>query len=747
MQFPKRLKREHSLVLLVKFWVNWVQKRWATLVFLSIISSFFFIAIAWYAEVSFVCDFFAQLNFWQQSPPAWFKRPVFNHAYELYLPTIAVGLMSQIIVRGSSRSQFWPRAIMLGMFSFFALRYFLWRSLVTLNLSNPTDGLFSLLLWGCELIGIILIVLMSLFSLQIKDRHQQANHYSQAVLAGTYLPTVDILIPTYNEPDFILKRSIIGCQALNYPHKNIYVLDELRRENIQKLCQELGCSYLTRPDNRYAKAGNLNHALLHTQGELIVVFDADFIPTTNFLTRTVGFFQNPQIGLVQTPQSFYNPDPIAKNLGLEKVLASDEEIFYRKTQIMKDNTKTVICSGTSFVVRREALEQVGNFVTDSLSEDYFTGVEISAKGYELVYLPEKLSAGLSAESIGNYLAQRSRWGQGSLQAFFIQSNPLTIPGLTWMQRLAHLEGLLHWFNTFPRIVLLLIPFLYTCLGIIPFQMQLSEIAYFFLPYYVLYFSSYRWLNDYAHSSLFSDLYSLVSCVPLTRNLINTFINPFGRSFKVTPKGTHRNQITYDWKSAFPVLILLVLIVSSLIVNLSLIDQPDYPRKFALTLIWSGYNLILLLAALQCFLDRPQLDSNAWFMVNQSGILSILENQFEGTITQLSEGGAEIIITQSFDPKLLDSPIQLMLPDKNLQLPGKIQQILPQKSGFKIHLQFKDLTLHQQRQLIEFLFCRPGTWKKQKAPGEFASLRLIIAIAFKPFAKFIQWGLRRPLMLD
>lgn len=111
------------------------------------------------------------------------------------------------------------------------------------------------------------------------------------VISGAFTPSVDVLIPTYNEPPFILRRTVIGCQALEYGAKRIYLLDDTQRSDVKALAGELGCEYLTRPDNSHAKAGNLNHALALTDGELIVVFDADFIPTKNFLIRTVGFFK------------------------------------------------------------------------------------------------------------------------------------------------------------------------------------------------------------------------------------------------------------------------------------------------------------------------------------------------------------------------------------------------------------------------------------------------------------------------
>ena len=117
--------------------------------------------------------------------------------------------------------------------------------------------------------------------LNIKERHREADLKSLAVVNGIFVPSIDILIPTYNEPVFILRRTIIGCQALDYENKTIYLLDDTNRLEMRKLAGELGCNYMIRPDNTYAKAGNLNHAIANTNGELIVVFDADFVVRDN----------------------------------------------------------------------------------------------------------------------------------------------------------------------------------------------------------------------------------------------------------------------------------------------------------------------------------------------------------------------------------------------------------------------------------------------------------------------------------
>ena len=178
-------------------------------------------------------------------------------------------------------------------------------------------------------------------------------------------------------------------------------------------------------------------------------------------------------------------------------------MFHRQIQTSRDSSGSAICAGTSFVVRRSALEKIGSFVIESLSEDYFTGIRLSAQGYRLVYLNEKLSAGLAAENIAAYTTQRLRWGHGTLQALFIKSNPFKIPGLTLMQRLASLAGLLYWFGSISRIYFLLIPLAYSFLGVVPMRSTAAELLFFFLPYYLVNFTTFSWVNYRSCSALLS----------------------------------------------------------------------------------------------------------------------------------------------------------------------------------------------------------------------------------------------------
>ena len=720
-----------------------------TLVLVGVVAIAGLIVGLWFAGQGAISKIFAQLNVIQENPPLWIEVPIVAGQY-LIVPTVALFLVVLLVMRLSPQPQAWSRVVVVSILSVLTIRYVLWRSLSTINLTTPLNGVFSLGLLILELLMLSSAIIQLFLMLKVRDRRPEANALALDVVNGTYLPTVDIFIPTYNEPAFILQRTMIGCQAIDYPHKTVYLLDDTHRPEIQQLAAQLGCNYMTRPDNRHAKAGNLNYAFPRTTGEFLVVFDADFVPTRNFLTRTIGFFQDLQVALVQTPQTFYNPDPIARNLGLEDVLTPEEEVFYRQIQPIRDGAGSVICSGTSFIIRRSALESTGGFVTDSLSEDYFTGIRISAQGYRMVYLDEKLSAGLAAENMAAHALQRLRWARGTLQAFFINSNPLTIPGLSPIQRLAHLEGLLHWFTSISRVGYLLMPLAYSFLGIIPLRATAAELMYFFLPYYLVQLTVFSWLNYRSRSAVLSDIYSLALCFPLALTVVQVMLNPFAKGFKVTPKGTASDRFSFNWSLAAPLILLFGATAVSLWVNLGMcmikgawqqtVDPAiaEQAKGIGLGWLWSLYNLLMLGIALLILLDVPRPSPYEWFDLRRTVKLTIAEQTFWGVTTMLSEVGAEVALTQAGFPSLVpDAPlsVQLQLLEDDLVLTGQVTRQGISDEFSTVRILFESISLEQQRHLVEILFCRPGQWKTRQTPGEFQSVWLLFRALLKPRVLF------------
>jgi cellulose synthase (UDP-forming) len=729
-----------------------MRPQWASLIMLLAIAISAAIVAGWFAGEGTITNIFAQINVLQASPPMWLQVPMVAGEY-LLAPTVILLAIALVTMKISPQPRAWSRFLVVGILLLLTIRYIVWRSLSTLNLSNPVNGTFSLALFFLEMLMLSSGLIQMFLMLKHKERPWEADQKAVAVIEGTFTPSVDILIPTYNEPIFILQRTIIGCQALDYPNKKVYLLDDTKRPEVQALALELGCEYMTRSDNRHAKAGNLNQALARTDGDLIVVFDADFVPTENFLTRTVGFFQDEQIALVQTPQSFYNFDPIARNLGLENILTPEEEVFYRQIQPLRNSAGSVICAGTSFVVRRSALKSVGGFVTDSLSEDYFTGIRLSAQGYRLVYLDEKLSAGLAADNMADQATQRLRWAQGTLQAFFIEANPLTIRGLRPWQRLAHLEGLLHWFTSIARVGFLIAPLAYSFLGAIPIRANPKEVLYFFLPYYVVQLSVFSWLNYRSRSALLSDIYSVVLTFPLAWTVIQVMLNPFSRGFQVTPKGTASDRFSFNWKLALPLIVLFITSAVSLWRNLGMfmlkgawqtmpLEAAQQVKGLGLGWLWSVYNLVVLAVALLVLLDIPKPDPYAWFDLRRTVRLDI-KNHTEnvslwGITTKISEIGAEIALTQAGLPEIKPGemlPVTVEILEAKLTLQGIVTQTSVQEGFPTVRVMFEQLNMTQHRCLVKMLFCRPGQWRRSLTPGELQSLLLLFKVLLKPRVLF------------
>ena len=695
-----------------------------SLLILSVLGFFCAIAISWLLGNSHVTELFVRLHLIQSNPPQWLMPPETTNKYHLLIPTLVLFILAQGVIKLSPQPQVWSQRLVAGALLALFIRYFLWRSLSTLNFSNPADGIFSVSLFVMELMAMVGGAVQMLLLFTAKNRDREADKYSVAVTENRYSPTVDIFIPTYNEPDFIVKRTIMGCQAINYDRKNVYVLDDTKRKSIEQLATELGCHYIARADNSHAKAGNLNNALMQTDGELVVVFDADFVPTTNFLERTVGFFQKEKIALLQTPQSFYNCDPIARNLGLEKVLTSEEEVFYRYLQPIKDGAGSVVCAGTSFVARRSALQDIGYFATDSVSEDYFTGIRLAARGYELAYIDEKLSAGLAAESIGAHIDQRLRWVRGTLQAFFIKSNPLTIPGLSLWQRLGHLEGLVHWFSCIPRVFFLIAPIVCIFAGLTPVLGTPSEFVYIFLPYYALLLTVFSWLNKRSRSVLLSDIYSLVQAIPLSIAVIEVLFSPFNKGFQVTPKGTARDKFNYNWSLALPMTILLGATLISFAVSLLSISDIG----FNLGLYWSAYNLLTISVAMMALLDLPKPSFYEWYDYKKEiGVYSD-RSCYGGMTRKISEEGIEIELSRSAN---LANDVMVELIPEVLFISGTITRSHIEDDLIRAVVKFNSLSIEQHRELVEMLYCRPGIWQRRNTPNEIQSVLILLKLLLRP----------------
>jgi cellulose synthase (UDP-forming) len=226
------------------------------------------------------------------------------------------------------------RAAMVAVMIALMWRYMLWRWLKTLPPAAWSLDWFGGIAFVCvESLAVVGSTVGLVFLTRLKDRTADVERNVGWLAAQTPVPLVDVFICTYNEDATILERTIIGALSMDYGRKRIWVLDDGRRAWLKDLCGRLGCEWITRPNNAHAKAGNINHGLLHVGGlpnppDFIAILDADFVPMPHFLNRALPLFRESDVGIVQTPQHFINPDPIQSNLAATSVWPNEQRYFF-----------------------------------------------------------------------------------------------------------------------------------------------------------------------------------------------------------------------------------------------------------------------------------------------------------------------------------------------------------------------------------------------------------------------------------
>ncbi len=648
--------------------------------------------------------------------------------WETLLPALTVSglcLLLRFIPANNS-----TRLVFKSLVLYLAVRYFVWRTLTTLNFSHWTSATFSLILYAVEAISFVsccLYAMQTIWSSE-KRRSREADRYAQDVKSGQYCPSVDVYVPTYNEPDFIVRRTVMGCQAMDYPNKTVYILDDTRRPAMQQLAQELGCEYIIRPDNQHAKAGNLNHALKLTQGELVTVLDADFVPFKDFLTRTVGFFQRSEIALVQTPQNFYNPDYHARNLGLEHFLPNDLENFYGMLQSNRDVANAVICCGSSYVVRRNVLAEINGYYTRCCVEDFQTSLVMLTRGHRIVYLNETLSMGESTRTFADFVDQRLRWLQGNMQIYYCTDEVPMWTQLTWMQKSYLISQLIHCFQSALRVVFLLTPLVSVYSGISPYVANSSDIIYYFLPFFLLHVCVYGWATNYRVSYFWNEFYETVLCFAGLQRLGLILRNPFAKASRVTRKGVKENSKNYNLSYTMPFLGLLGLTVLILACQVLGYYQGLWVTISAnswVVIFWLLYNAVFMALAVFSAIDQPIRRLLDRFPLRTGCTVKVGDRTYSGYTLNVSEGGAKIaLFTDDFraDAAL----VEVDFVEYHCQLQAKLLRLHSGHRHPQIVVEFEAVSIGQARCLVQMLYARMTWWKQGKRPGAIDSILAMLS---------------------
>jgi cellulose synthase (UDP-forming) len=526
--------------------------------------------------------------------------------------------------------------------------YLIWR----LGTFNPEAMTFSVILYSAEVYGFITTLM---FFFMIWRRPVRRNP-----LAAEKGLRVDVYIPTINEDADLLRKTVLGCINMRYPHKT-YILDDGRRPEIKALAEELGCGYITRQDNKDAKAGNLNNALKQTDGDYIAVFDADHVPQPDFLDKLLGYFRDKKVAFVQTPQDFYNIDSFQHRITGGKRLWTEQSLFYALIQAGKDRWNAAFFCGSCAILRREALEDIGGFAAETVTEDLHTSVKIHARRWKSVYHNESLAYGIAAPVLYPFQRQRLRWGQGAMQVF-IRDNPIFKRGLSIAQRICYLASMTTYFDGFQKAIYYFSPIIVLSTGLYPIKALDIDFLIRFVPHLILSLWAYEEMSRGFGRTFLIEQYNMIRFFTFIKSVAG-FLKNKGLKFKVTPKTeyieTGLGMLMPQALILSGSLLAVLYAIYGLYFNLYL---PADRGIIIANVFWATLNTGLAYTAVSYAVNKVQRRKDFRFPVN------ILARNRLIVIEDLHENGASIQSTERFELGSTVS-LRLSLMDKTVEIKG------------------------------------------------------------------------------
>lgn len=628
---------------------------------------------------------------------------------------------------------------MLTLSLFLYARYMVWRLLYTI----PTDDLASMALGSvvylAELYGLCQFCFFT---------YQSWSPTERTAAPITTYRTVDIMVTVVDEPLSILRQTLISCLAQEYPRDRytVYVLDDGHRDEARQLAASLGCEYIRRPDRpRHAKAGNLNHALQLSHGELVAIFDVDHIPARTFLKDTVGFFDDPKVAIVQTPHHFYNPDIFQRNLRVGEEVKNEQALFFRSLQAGRDTHNSAFFAGSSGLLRRKPLMEIGGFQTQTITEDIHTSMNLHARGYRSCYLNKVLSAGLMPETFDGYLKQRKRWAMGCIQVL-LRDNPLTKRGLSLAQRIDYFGSIFYFFFGLPRLICLLAPLASLLFSTSPLKADMLELSNFFFSFFLASALVMRPVSRGSRNPFWSDVYEVAMCFALSIVALKALAAPRKeRPFEVTPKGQRvKKSSTTELSLAWPHLITFGLLVIGLALGVRHWSQGVGDPGLPVSLFWGSANLLLLTIAL--FVASEQAQGRQGFRLKRdfAGGLFVNGEGVSARVIDVNEQGAAVTVDRPIFT--LQETVKFALTSSRGLLVTVTARIIRQEpnpsGGIDVGLQFDELDEQTRQILVDKMYGDPIPWEDgyRIQPGIGSSLRSLLQALTIPWRP-LTWNRR------
>lgn len=516
--------------------------------------------------------------------------------------------------------------------------YTIWRFTVIPIHHGIVSFILGVSLYSAEILGLISFLnFQYLFSKNYKLENKSLDDYT-----SENIPSIDVLICTYNEPLDLLQKTIIASKKLYYPKDKIkiYVCDDGHRDELKKLCKNYKVNYITREDNEGAKAGNINNALNIINGDLFAVLDADMIPKKNFLSKTVGYFSNENTAFVQTPQVYYNQDMYQYNLN--KKIPNEQDFFMRDIEVARAASNAVLHVGTNAIFRKKYVMEIGGYPTCSITEDMAVGMLLQAKGYDSEFINEELVLGLSATTFTELVKQRDRWCRGNLQVMK-KFNILFNKGLTLGQKIAYFDGLIYWLSSIQKIVYILSPLIFLLSRKLIIDSTVGDLLSLFVPFLLGQVLIFNILSPRTRSLKWSHYYEIAMAPHITLSILRELFC-LKTKFNVTSKDLTTDKKQFHFKMALPhILIAIASILAWVFGSIFLLNNKLDFGAYLINIIWSIYNFFGALICIKVAYQNPIYRQSERIPVEENIPVFIKTSQgdLDGLLLDISEKGLAI----------------------------------------------------------------------------------------------------------
>lgn len=580
-------------------------------------------------------------------------------------------------------------------------RYIWWRYTATLYWNTPQDMVFGLTLLAAETYSWLVLVLGYMQTAWPLHRPCRPLPDDQSTW-----PTVDVFIPTYNEDLSVVKPTVYAALGLDWPADKlrVYLLDDGNRPEFKEFAQTAGVIYLARTERGHAKAGNLNQALKTTEGELVAIFDCDHVPSRSFLKMTTGgFLTDPKLALVQTPHHFFSPDPFERNLDHFGKQPNENTLFYGLIQDGNDLWNAAFFCGSCAVLRRSALDDIGGFAVETVTEDAHTALRLHRRGYHSAYLRIPLAAGLATESLAAHIGQRIRWARGMVQ-IFRTDNPLFGPGLSFAQRLCYLNAMLHFLAGIPRLIYLTAPLAFLLVHAYIIYAPALAVVLFVLPHMVHASMTNSRMQGAYRRTFWGEIYETVLSWYIARPTTVALLWPSKGAFNVTAKGGLIEEPYFDWKMATPYVVLALANVVGLgfgVWRLSVGPAAEV-GTVVLTMLWTAYNLVLLGGATAVAAETRQIRHSHRVPDSMPAKVQVADGRvLSGVLTDFSGGGVGVRLHDSYPFMRREQvSVRLVHEGQSFSFPAHISSCASDRIGLGL-----DLTTTQQQ--VDYSRCTFG----------------------------------------